>query len=75
MKGIEGLALQYIVLIVVAAIVIGAVFTIITTFTSTAGSQAKTLNQTVSTGFNNQTQKTCISLGCTWNTTTNACIC
>ena len=75
MKGIEGLALQYIVLIVVAAIIIGAVFAIITTFTTTAGSQAKTLNQTVSTGFQNQTEKTCISFGCTWNATVNECHC
>ncbi len=73
MKGIEGMALQYIVLIVVAAIVVGAVFTIITTFTNTAGSQAKTLNQTVSTGFNASTAKACTGFGGTWNSTTNTC--
>ena len=74
MKGIEGLALQYIVVIVVAALVIGAIFTIVTTFTNTASSSSKTLNQTLSAGFNQQTEKTCVSFsGCQW--LNNSCVC
>ena len=76
MKGIEGLALQYIVLIVVAAIIIGAVFAIVTTFTSTAGSQATSLNKTVSSGFNSSSVRACESIsGCKWNATIGECKC
>lgn len=75
MKGIEGLALKYILLIVVAALVIGTAFAIVTTFAGTASSSARGLNQTLSVGQNQTNANACISLGCKWDGATQACKC
>ncbi len=74
MKGIEGLALKYILIIVVAAIIIGAAFGIISTFTDTAKTSASGLNQSLSVGLNKTNYQACINLGCNW-TASNTCKC
>ena len=75
MKGIEGLALKYIVIILVAALVIGVVFSVVTTFTNMAGGGAAGLNSTLSAGMEKQTNMTCMQFGCTWEAATQTCIC
>ncbi len=75
MKGIEGLALKYILIIVVAAIIIGAAFGIIATFTDTAKSSAKSLNQTLAGGMNRTNVQACTSLGCSWDNVAKECNC
>ena len=75
MKGIEGLALKYILLIVVAALVIGTAFAIITTFTNQASTSTRGLNQTLSAGQNSTNANACVNLGCKWDGPTQTCKC
>ncbi len=51
MKGIEGLPLKYIAIVLVAAIVITAVYSVVTTFTQTAGDQTDKLGKTTEGAF------------------------
>lgn len=75
MKGIEGLALKYIVIILVAALVIGVAFSVATTFTGMAAGGALGLNSTLSAGLEKQTNLTCVNFGCVWNSGTQTCTC
>ena len=75
MKGIEGLALKYILLIVVAALVIGTAFAIVTTFTSQASISGNKLNQTISGGLDKTNEAACHNIGCTWTNATHTCAC
>ncbi|GEM_PF-3828999 len=75
MKGIEGLALKYIVIILVAALVIGVAFSVATTFTGMAAGGAAGLNSTLSAGLEKQTNLTCVQFGCAWETATQTCVC
>jgi hypothetical protein len=75
LKGVEGLPLKYIAVILVAALVIGVVVSVITTFTGTATTGAGQLNQTVNAGLTAKNMQTCENLGCTWNTTNSTCVC
>jgi hypothetical protein len=75
MKGIEGLALKYIVIILVAALVIGVAFSVVTTFTGMAAGGASGLNSTLSAGLEKQTNMTCELFGCTWESATQTCTC
>lgn len=75
MKGIEGLALKYIVIILVAALVIGVAFSVVTTFTGMAAGGAAGLNSTLTAGLEKQTNMTCVQFGCVWNSGTQTCTC
>ncbi len=75
MKGIEGLALKYIVIILVAALVIGVAFSVATTFTGMAARGAFDLNQTLDTITSNQTGQTCEMMGCAWDAVARQCTC
>jgi len=75
MKGIEGLALKYSVLILVAALVIGVAFSVVTTFTSMAAGGASGLTSALSAGMEKQTNLTCMQFGCVWDGVTDTCTC
>ena len=75
MKGIEGLALKYVLVILVAALVIGVAYTVVSSFTDIVEGQGTQLSGMVTTGFNTVNNKTCQSFGCTWNDTIDVCIC
>jgi len=78
MKGIEGLPLKYLILILVAVIVIGVVLTIVNQFSSSAGAGAEQLGDTLDTQLDATTANTCESVaGCAWaeNTTDSSCVC
>ncbi|MEM7813417.1 MAG: hypothetical protein QW548_00780 [Candidatus Aenigmatarchaeota archaeon] len=71
----EGLPLKYIVIVLVAALVIGAVVAITTGFIGTAQSGASQLNQTFGAGVSKSAQQACEALGCMWNATNQTCVC
>lgn len=75
MKGIEGLALKYIVIILVAALVIGVAFSVVSSFTGLASGGAAGLNSTLSAGLGKQNAATCVQFGCSWNSVYNNCTC
>lgn len=79
MKGVEGLALRYVLIILVAALVIGTVFTVVQTFTGMAASTGLSLVETTSTGFDQMSETACESFGtnCQWTDVngTNTCVC
>jgi hypothetical protein len=76
MKGIEGLALKYVLIILVAALVIGTAVSIMTEFTSQVTASGGQLLGTTTTGFNKTNEKVCTSFdGCIWNSTTQLCDC
>lgn len=52
MKGIESMPLRYIVIVLVAAIVIGAIVSFTTTTTNSALSGAATINTSISMALN-----------------------
>lgn len=52
MKGIESMPLRYIVIVLVAAIVIGAIVSFTTTMTNSALSGAATINTSISMALN-----------------------
>lgn len=63
MKGVEGLPLKYIAIVLVAAIVIAAVYSIVSNFTSTASTNAQKFQNTSTGVFNVQTKSLCAT-GC-----------
>jgi len=67
--------LKYVVIVLVAALVIGAVVAITTTFTQSATSGSQKINQTLSTGLTQSAKTTCQSMGCTWNAVAQNCTC
>jgi hypothetical protein len=73
MKGIEGLPLKYIVLLLVAALVIGVVITVVTTFTGTAMKGSEGVTSTLETGLETYNQDTCISVGGNWDASNTTC--
>ena len=75
MKGIEGLALKYVLVILVAALVIGVAYTVISSFTDIVEGQGDQLSGMLTTGFKSVNNKTCESFGCNWNDTTGLCFC
>ena len=75
MKGIEGLALRYVLIILVAALVIGVAYTVVSTFTDIVTEQGGTLAGMTVKGFSKVNNQTCASFGCTWNETTKECVC
>lgn len=76
MKGIEGLPLKYLILILVATIVIGVVLTVVNQFTGTAQVGASQLGDTLGKQLNATTKDVCEGIGnCTWNSDTNECEC
>lgn len=76
MKGIEGMALRYILIIVIAALVIGTVYSVMSTFTGMVASSGSGLNSTLDAALNRNNQLACESIsGCTWDTDNNVCEC
>ena len=76
MKGIEGMALRYILIILIAALVIGTVYTVMSTFTGMVASSGSGLNSTLDAGLNRNNQLACESFGgCTWNSENQTCAC
>ncbi len=59
MKGVEGLPLKYIAIVLVAAIVIAAVYSIVTNFTSSAQQNTERFNKTASGALNVSNAKLC----------------
>jgi len=76
MKGIEGLPLKYLILILVGVVVIGMVLTVVNQFASTAHTGADQLGDTLGKQLNQTTKNACESVaGCNWNTTESECQC
>jgi len=77
LKGIEGLPLKYIALIVVAALIIGVVFGIVNLFAGVAIEGAETTTSGLETGINEYNLANCRTFNSTgnlvWNTTSNIC--
>jgi hypothetical protein len=74
MKGIEGLPLKYLILILVAVIVIGVVLTVVNQFSNTAITGADQLDNILGEQLNTTTKNTCEAIaGCTWNETVCSC--
>ncbi len=67
MKGVEGLPLKYIAIVLVAAIVIAAVYSIVSNFTSTASTNAQKFQNT-STGVLDAASADLCYSGCATNT-------
>jgi len=67
MKGVEGLPLKYIAIVLVAAIVIAAVYSIVTNFTSTASTNAQRFQNT-STGVLDAASSDLCYKGCATDT-------
>ena len=75
MKGVESLALRYVLIILVAALVIGTVFSVMTEITGMAASGTDTVVSLTRAGLEVRGNETCTSFGCDWNSTTQLCQC
>ena len=75
MKGIEGLPLKYLILILVGVIVIGVALTMVGNFSSSVIGGSEDLTGTLNETLGYKNQQICESIGCTWNTTSTACDC
>ena len=73
MKGVEGLPLKYIALIVVAALVIGVVFGIVNMFASTATGTASDTLETMDAVSGANNMNSCLIGGGGWDNTTSTC--
>ncbi len=77
MKGVEGLPLKYIAIVLVAAIVIAAVYSIVTSFTDSASTQTDKLGKTTSGVFKVASEDLCkkAGAGCVYAADTGDCTC
>jgi hypothetical protein len=73
MKGIEGMALKYVVVLLVAALVIGVVYSVMVGFTGMIVQNSDKLTSVTNSGMEKSMNTTCTTFGCVWNGTDCRC--